>query len=279
MEDEKRWTPGALVGVTFAFVFSLLVAGALFAIIGGLIGGAIAGDRGWSVGAVIGLILAIPFAIHNARPRRDRTREEFCAHLQSLGIDAQMALRGRAEQKIYTGPRGSLGVVDIAKGSIRWVNVTIATAARGPGEDIDMPYYLVYGVPDARVGPRFSKVRVKAVVKTSHVRSGGPWWKYRPLGSLGQVIEVRWEGDDFGLGIVQHLTQEVSVRSAIADGHSWGLVSQVNPRDGPVEIRAYPDRSCWILTTKDALEPTRQEWDCYQSIASHLLGMPLSINT
>ena len=220
-------------------------------------------------------------------------RDEFCVHLQSLGIDVQMTPRGRAEEKIYAGPRRSMGVIDIIGGPIRWVNVTQATRAVGgaPDED-DMPDYLVYGVPDARVGPGFPKVRVKAMtVKVSFLQSffRSGWCKYEALGSRGPgrsdmelwgfrpVIGVRWEGDDSGLGIVQHLTQDVSVGSAIADGNSWGLISGVNPRDGVVEIRAYPDG--WILTTKDALQPTRQEWDSYQSIASHLLGTPILPNT
>ncbi len=222
--------------------------------------------------------------------RRDKTGDEFCAHLQGLGIDARVAPWGRPEEKIYTGPRQSLGVIDITEGPIRWVNVTSATSAWGPGEDIDMPDYLVYDIPDPRVGPGFQKVRVKVVsVKKSHVRSGSPWWKYRALQRFGKVIEWRWEGNDFGLGIVDRLSQDVSIASAITDGHRpwethgrlwWFLtVQEVNPRDGPVEIRAYPDRSCWMLTVRDALTPSRREWDCYQSIASRLLGTPLPVNT
>ena len=228
------------------------------------------------------------------RSKTGNERDEFCSHLQILGVDAQMAPRGRVEEKIYTGPRRSLGVIDIAKGPIPWVNVTNATTAWGSGDDIDMPDYLVYGVPDTRIGPGFPKVRVKAVTLRksflkSFFRSG--WWKYKALGSRGPgrkdielwgprgVIGVRWEGEDFGLGIVQHLSQDVSIASAITDGQSFGLISDVNPRDGPVEIRAYPDHSCWILTVKDALTPSRQEWDCYQSIANFLLGTLMPSNT
>ena len=52
---------------------------------------------------------------------REKTRESFCAHLQSLGIDVHMAERGRAEEKI--GNAGSLGLIDVAEGPIRWVNL------------------------------------------------------------------------------------------------------------------------------------------------------------
>ena len=51
-------------------------------------------------------------------------RELVCAGLRRCGVDAQIAERGRPEEKIFS-ERGteSLGVVDIAKGPIRWVNV------------------------------------------------------------------------------------------------------------------------------------------------------------
>ena len=63
---------------------------------------------------------------------RDKKRDELCAHLQSLGIDAQLAPRDRKEENLTTGPPASyilvdspnsLGLIDISQGPIRWVNV------------------------------------------------------------------------------------------------------------------------------------------------------------
>ena len=153
MEAENRWSLGAVVGL----LFLLPIYGAFLGVIGMGIGGVVAEERGAWIGAAIGVMVAIPLAVSHARTR-DKTLERFSAHLQSLGIDVQTAPRGRAEEKIYTGPRSSLGIIDIADGPIRWVNVTVATSARGSDEDLDMPYYLVYGVPDARVGPGFPAV-------------------------------------------------------------------------------------------------------------------------
>lgn len=199
---------------------------------------------------------------------QDKTREVFCAHLRSLGIEARMAPRGLAQENIYTGPRRSLGVINIAKGPIPWGNIIRATNAVGTDDYREMPYYLVYGVPDTRIGPGFPRVRVKAM------KTDRGWWAR--LSFVQVDVGVRWEGEDYGLGIVQHLNRDLTVAKAIKDGQSWELVSEVNPRDGPLEIRAYRD-SCWILTVKDALTPSKQEWDCYQSIASHLLAMPVPI--
>jgi len=108
------------------------------------------------------------------RSKTGNERDEFCAHLQSLGIDAQMAPRGRAEEKIYTGPRQSLGVIDIAKGPIHWVNVTFATSYSGPDDDVDQPHPLVYGVPDPKVRSEFPEVRLhaKSFGKDPHADGG-----------------------------------------------------------------------------------------------------------
>ncbi len=174
--------------------------------------------------------------------RNNKVRREFlavdkiCAHFNRLGIDAHMAPRGRAEEIIYAGRRRSLGVIDIVEGPIRWINVTEATGWIDEDSDGD---YLVYGVPDPRIRPGFPMVRLKAVsVKKPFFRSG--WWKYEALGTRGpgrkdmelwgsrQVIGVRWEGEDSGLGIVQRLSENVLVPEAFSDyvslllANCWG---------------------------------------------------------
>jgi hypothetical protein len=54
-------------------------------------------------------------------PFLDKKRDDICARLCNLGIDAQMAEPNRDEEKI--GGKGSLGIIDIREGPIRWVNV------------------------------------------------------------------------------------------------------------------------------------------------------------
>ena len=50
-----------------------------------------------------------------------KTRDSLYAHLQSFGINVQMAERGRAEEKIGSG--SSNGLIDVLEGPIRWVDV------------------------------------------------------------------------------------------------------------------------------------------------------------
>ena len=191
-------------------------------------------------------------------PFRDKKRDDMCARLRSLGIDAQMAERNRTEEKISgSGKRSlglpgmrSLGLIDIAEGPIRWVNV-LPSVRKSPLSPTE--YYTDYGVPDPRLGPRVGRnipsLKIKSVCKTS-----GP--------VFGQVIDLQWEGRDFGLGIVGRLNSDISIKRPIM-------------KSGDVTIRAYS--TCWIMTMVCTQplpeEPLSKElWNCYQAIAWHLLA-------
>jgi hypothetical protein len=47
---------------------------------------------------------------------RDKTRDDICAGLRSLGIDAQMAERGAWQEKVRLEGWTPLGVIDIREG-------------------------------------------------------------------------------------------------------------------------------------------------------------------
>ena len=170
----------------------------------------------------------MPFFSEVREAFRDKRRKELCADLQSLGIDAQMAPRGRVEENTYTDPILSLGVIDILDGPIRWVNVTCRLTS-----DEETTRHLVYGVPDPKVRPGFPEVRINAIP----IRERERFWLSR------RVTGVRWEGNDFGLGIVQHVWPNVLIPRAFLE--SLGVDS--------FEIRADPDRGCWILTVQDVV--------------------------
>ena len=95
-----------------------------------------------------------------------------------------------------------------------------------PGHGQDVYVYTIetqFGVPDPRTGPKFHRLEITSI------RS-----KKFPL--LGQVIGVQWKGNDLGLGIVQRLSSDASVRAAVMHG-----------RD--VKIKVSPDRNCWLVSS------------------------------
>jgi len=188
---------------------------------------------------------------------RDKTRDRICADLQRLGVDAQMAARGRDEEKVRRTfldllvalggtSRESLGIIDIPNGPIRWINVrkTITISQYGYSE----PSYCVdYGVPDCRLNPNF-KLRIKSV----HFKRFSLWRK--------EKIDLRWKGKDSGLGIITRLNNDILIKEAI-------MMS-----DSDLTIHANGDFSCWTISTGTCKVPSVELWDCSKKIAGHLLA-------
>ena len=174
---------------------------------------------------------------------RDKMRDDICAGLRALGVDAKMAVRGRAEEHSSAGTF-SLGVIDIPEGPIRWVNVYRVEGDRrtGPPE-----YYTEYGVPDPRLNMNSPWTEIKSVRK-----------KNFPL--VGKVVDLHWEGKDNGLGIILRLNSDTSIKEPIM-------------KSGDVKISNHRYLRCWIISPSVVV--SRQPWNCYQRIAKHLLSAPL----
>ena len=177
---------------------------------------------------------------------RDKSGDELCAHLRSLGIDAQMAPRGRAREYI-AAKKGlvetweSLGVVDISGGLIHWVNVL-----RERTEHVTL-YGIDYGVPDPNMTPGFPMVEVKMVVKKSFLL-------------VGRVIDIEWRGNRHGKSVAADLNNDSSLKNPLIE------------REMKVKIRAYPYDGCWLIMEEKLKPPTIEVWECYQRIAQHLLS-------
>ena len=188
---------------------------------------------------------------------RDHGRDEMCAHLRTLGIEAEMSERGRPEEKIGGSPKflgifdqgpRSLGIIEIQDAPIRWVNVRT-----GRDPDTGTFWDIEYGVPDARITEDFPKVEIR----TNHIKG-------IPL--VGKVVDLKWKGKDFDLGLIKRLNHDVSLNEHILDSHG-------------LNFGAYPEHGCWILEVIDVITPSRQEWDSYQAIADHLLSIPIPPHT
>ena len=123
---------------------------------------------------------------------RDKKRDEFCAHLRSLGIDAQLAPRSLREEKLE---RGSLGVIDISEGPIRWVNILKGA----PNLEGNAAYYADFGVPDPKLEAGFPKVGIRSA-------------KVKTTSFFGKVVDIDWSGRDYSLGIIVRLQNDLSLK-------------------------------------------------------------------
>ncbi len=178
---------------------------------------------------------------------RNHTRDAICDDLRCLGLNAQMAPRGRWEE-MRSGSFGrSLGLITIPQGPIQWINI------QEYSDEFYLDYYVIFGIPDSRLGDRsLGKFKINCfnVLKIP----------------LVGVIKLSWKGNDLGLGIVDRLSGDESVTSFLAASRY-------------VEIRAFT--GFWTISVDvrggkffDGRPrfATRERWDCYQAIAGHLLA-------
>ena len=213
---------------------------------------------------------------------RNHARDDVCTALEALGIQARMAPRGHSEwdvKEYITSDHGkSFGVIDVATGPIRWVGVKSQREASG---DADIPnpvvWYTEYGVPDSRLGPTFPEVRIESQKTFNRY----PWGKQKDVKPHpGKDVDVMFAGDDFGLGVIDRLAIDVSLRKPIMESR-W------------IEIGAYPKHHCWVISSAyvndgfflprmwkgRTVAPSPQQWHCYQSLAHDLLETPVPPNT
>ena len=171
---------------------------------------------------------------------RDRARDEICAGLRTLGVDARMASRGRPEEG-ESGAGASVGIIDIAEGPIRWINVYKYHSGA---------YSISYGV---EVTYRAPKTTIKTITAMESI--------------MGRMIDPDWRAGGYDRyspvvkDIQQRLGADAQIRAAL-----------IATRDD-VSIKGSGVRD-WVITTGTGPgeAPTRQAWDCYQAIAQHLIA-------
>ena len=164
---------------------------------------------------------------------RDHARDDICARLQSWGIGARLAERGRPE----VIPGHGTWLIDIYKGPIHWVNVRGEMVEEGG--DYCAVYWIEYIVPDLKLATRFLGLIAK-------------WSRERR----------RWEGNEWSLDVTALLNGDLRLRE------------QLRSVDTDLEIRGYPSLKCWVLSimTESRVPPlpSRDLWNCLQSVIGHL---------
>ncbi len=191
------------------------------------------------------------------------SRHKVCAGLRRLGLDAIVMKRGCPEENI--GEEGwvlgkdekSLGLIELRDRPIRWVNVLDIVRGKGTqGEDV--VHRNVYLVPDPMVSSKgeymlANSVRVKSI----------------PL--IGRVVDIRWEGGKSHGNLMRRMSNDILLNRSL-----------IRLKED-VTIRGFPEYSCWaILSSRSSVggfpwsffghpAPSREQWDCYENIARHLL--------
>ncbi|MEA1871829.1 MAG: hypothetical protein U9M91_00270 [Chloroflexota bacterium] len=175
---------------------------------------------------------------------RDKSRDKLAQNLNSLGIRADLAERGRAEEKIENSwYQRSLGIIDIPEGLVRWINILKKDGSgRSPPQ-----WWVILGIPDERPLSNHKAVDIKAIRK-----------KMFPL--FGKVVDVTWKGNDHHTGLVQVLSNDEAVKD-------------LAKRIGDLTVHNYAKEfQGWTLQVDRRFELTSQDWATIQRIANYILS-------
>ena len=177
---------------------------------------------------------------------RDKTRDKLASDLSSAGVHAQMAERGRTEEKAEDSwYQRSLGIIDISQGPIRWINIL-----KKDGSNNSPPrWWVVLGIPDERPVSTRQQTKIKTVRK-----------KTFPL--FGKVVDVIWKGNDSGTDLVNVLSPDPAIKA-------------LSQRIGNLEIKNHSNEfQGWTLTVDRRFSPINQDWETLEKVADHILSSP-----
>ena len=141
---------------------------------------------------------------------RDKSRDDLAYLLNSTGLKAEMADRGRPEEKIDNSwYQRSLGIIDISEGPVRWINIL----KRDRSKDSPPKWWVVMGIPDNVCMPGSKEIKIKTVRK-------------KDFPFFGKVVDVIWKGDVGSTGLIDTLSIDQDVKS-------------LSERLGNIEIKSY----------------------------------------
>ena len=180
---------------------------------------------------------------------RDKSRDKLAEDLKSLGKRADLAERGRAEEKTENSwYQRSLGVIDISGGPIKWINIL-----KKDGSKNSPPrWWVVMGIPDDKLLSTLQDTKIKTVRK-----------KNFPL--FGKVVDVIWKGSEGGTGLVNTLSVDVPIKTLAKSVGNLEIKSQTNGFQG------------WTLTVDRRFNPTNKDWETVERIADYILSSPRSL--
>ncbi|MCL0105659.1 hypothetical protein M1N90_02745, partial [Dehalococcoidia bacterium] len=139
----------------------------------------------------------------------------------------------------------SLGVIDIADGPIKWINIL----KKDRSQHSPAKWWIVMGIPNSFEGSAIPKIKIKTVRKKSF-----------PL--FGNVVDVNWEGDDSISGLINTLSQDTDIK-------------ELSKKIGNLEIKSQSEGfQGWTLTSDKKFTPTNQDWAAIETVANYILSAP-----
>ena len=185
---------------------------------------------------------------------RDKNRDNLTQALNTLGIQATMLGRGRAEEQIRNKNLGilgsSLGIVQVTGDQITWVNV-VRLSRRS--KNSPAYYRAVFGIPDSTLPPEHHPIEIKTVRKKSF-----------PV--FGKVIDVHWEARDALAPLIDVFSQDENIINFVKDV-------------GDIEVHTHPKQFLgWTVEVKTShrvfMPVVMDQWNALHKIANYVIASP-----
>jgi len=206
---------------------------------------------------------------------RDKTVDELCAALRAIGLNASMVRHGESVAHMYRDLGKSQGLIEVANSPIPWVDVVKGRI--GSGEVSLAAYTNIFLFPDSNVSVRegghfeleFVRVRSMPLFGSVIDLNWKPYFvKTKGFSISRQVSADHWISDvernrigrmNEDISLKQRLIklrEDITIRSLSHWG--WALISKKHP-------------GSWFGRASRQLPPSREQWDCYETIARHIL--------
>ena len=183
---------------------------------------------------------------------RDKTRDNLTSTLNSLGVRAGIADRGRDEENVGKGMfTRSLGVVEVPEGPIRWINVV----KQDGGRHNPPRWWMVFCVPDDERDTTPDDLREVDGRQTIDIKTSRE--KSFPL--FGRVTGITWDGDDRGTRLLDVFAGDAAITS----------LAKKTPS---LEVSGYDKEfQGWTLQVEGRFRLSRQDWEALLRLAGRLL--------
>ena len=188
-------------------------------------------------------------------------RDAFFAGLEEIGVKAEMVdpeeFGYSTESFGFLRTWKVIGLIKIAEGPITRA-VMMRTRVRHRAA-----YFVCYLAPDIEIDTR-NQVNIHSLRETARVGF---------LGLKKRSTKFDWAGQDLDLGIVERLNADKDLKDFLLVNDS-NVEITINPQDGywGLTTNVLHGREGGALSPNRPRSPTTQEWQCYESIARHLVG-------
>ena len=119
---------------------------------------------------------------------RDKTRDNLNQDLNFIGVKAGLAERDHERESVENSwYQRSLGVINVAEGSIPWINIL----KQDGGKNNPPRWWMVFGIPDDRSSEIHPHTKIKTIRKTGS--SGFPHflrWAKPPALQAGRAYSL-----------------------------------------------------------------------------------------